>query len=163
MRFQGLHSKCIKVDRTHSSQGARGSSLRTRICFIPGLSSLKAQNSSKIKAHSSKEPMLSGSQESWRLSRSPSPRPPNLCTGLPHPASSTLPPGNLTSTPAGECNPAAQVRKHKPKEAKSCALRHTANKELLCNFSSIHLAITYCVLANAGDFCLAKVKQVGGI
>lgn len=87
MRFRGLHSKCIKVDSTHSSQGARGSSLRTRICFIPGLSSFKAQNSSKVKAHSSKEPMLSGSQESWRLSRSPSPRPPNLCTGLPHTSS----------------------------------------------------------------------------
>lgn len=57
--------------------------------------------------------------------------------------------GHLTSAPAGEqCHhhPISQKRKHKPRETNSCARRQATNKGLLCNFSSIYLAILHLCL-----------------
>lgn len=85
--FLSHYKRCIKADSTRSSQAARGSSPRTRIFFIPGRSSLKAQHSSKVKALCCKEPIPSGSQGAGSSPRAHHPISAQPCrTGFEHTA-----------------------------------------------------------------------------
>lgn len=104
--------------------------------------------------------MLSRSQMS-QISQSPSLLAPALpLDGWSHsPRFVTPPQENLPSALARALAPFHFTGEKQVQGTKTTALRHAANKEL-CNFSSIYLAMIYCMLAKSRHFCLAKVMQV---
>lgn len=62
-------------------------------------------------------------------------------------------------SPRKSTSPVSFTGEKQVQGTKTTALRQAANKEL-CNFSSIYLAMIYCMLAKSRHFCLAKVMQV---